>query len=57
VPHLAKPERLRNSERPIPEFRFGREQLNAHAIRGESPQRQRSLECGDAASRDQHAKA
>lgn len=53
VPDLAELEGRGNSERAVPEARFGGEQLDAHAIRGKVPKRQRRLKGGYPASGDE----
>jgi hypothetical protein len=54
LPHLAEAERLRDSERPIPKVRLGRDQLDADAILRKRPQSQGGLEGRDAAARDHY---
>ena len=50
-------ERLRDGERPVPERRLGREQLQVDEVTGERSQREQCLEPRNATSGDQGAKA
>jgi hypothetical protein len=51
---LSELERLGDSERPVPETRFGREELDADALLTQCAQREGSLEGRDAPAGDQY---
>jgi hypothetical protein len=50
---LAQPERLGHRQRPVPEMRLGREQLDLDATLPVCPQRERRLERSHASAGDQ----
>ena len=54
MPHLSEPEGLGDRHGPVPEARLGGEQLDADPALAELAQRQRRLERGHPAARDQH---
>jgi hypothetical protein len=51
---LSEPERLCDCERPVPEPKLRRDQLDADALLTERAQREGSLEGGDSSTRDEH---
>ena len=49
------PERLEHGERPVPELRLGRDQLDRDPLLGEVAERENSLERRDPAAGDDYA--